>query len=401
MIIIDTYRSFEELYFVQNEWDNFMKSIKAEVFLTFDWCRVWWKHYGKNRELYIFIFRNNGSICGILPMFYDNVFLGVTSIKTLRMLGTDFTPVSITVPICKQFLLEVIQSFITKIECNNKFRWELLHFGPICGRYDSFIDLEDACIMASGKKFSVLSSENGLHTYIRLAESWSEQLASLNKKQRDEIKRKYERLIKQGKSLECVNATPENFPDLFDEFVITHQQHWNNLGRPGHYRAWPSAYEFHREIASIQQKKGRLRFYQIMLDGHCIGYRYAYKFGDTYFCFLYARADSEPDNNIDFARIDFGEMVKKGLDEHVKWFDLMRGEYHHKMQLGGQLHTIRNIYIYPNRLYCRVKVPIFQKVAYFMNKFYYNVWRDRIAPKINVKHRPLWSLWIRTNTLSK
>ncbi|GAG00049.1 unnamed protein product, partial [marine sediment metagenome] len=85
-----------------------------------------------------------------------------------------------------------------------------------------------------------------------MAGSWEEQLATISKKQRGEIKRKYDRLLQNGDSIECVDATNDNLSQLFDEFVNTHQIHWNNLGKSGHFGAWPSAYEFHREIAAIQ-----------------------------------------------------------------------------------------------------------------------------------------------------
>jgi CelD/BcsL family acetyltransferase involved in cellulose biosynthesis len=394
-VMVETFHSFDVLLAMQQEWDDFMESVGAEVFLTFDWCRVWWNYYGKDRDLMVFIFRKKNALCGILPMFGDRIRLGLVSIKVLRIVGTDFTPVAVTIPIRQDSLSEVMRSLLLEIN-SNKCHWDLLHFGPICGRYESFTILQEAC----KKEFRIRATETEAHTYIRVAASWNDQLASLGKKQREEIRRKYERLIQKSESFECIDATEETFPQLFDEFVSTHQFHWNKLGRPGHYRAWPSAYDFHRALGAIQLRLGRLRFYQLTLNGNCIGYRYAYKFGDTYYCFLYARKEADQQNKIDFARIDFGEMVKRGLAERVKWLDLMRGEYPHKMQIGGQLFKIKNIYIYRNRLPSLLKVSLFRKLAQALNISYYKIWRTRIAPKVGSQQSPLWKLWIRTNTLS-
>ena len=61
---VEIYEDFEDIAISQSEWDAFMESVDAEIFLTFDWCRSWWKFYGKKRKLKIFIFRERKNICG-------------------------------------------------------------------------------------------------------------------------------------------------------------------------------------------------------------------------------------------------------------------------------------------------------------------------------------------------
>jgi CelD/BcsL family acetyltransferase involved in cellulose biosynthesis len=398
--VVETFCSFDELVAIQQEWDDFMESIGAEVFLTFDWCKVWWSYYGKNRELYIFIFRNNNKeICGILPMFIEHLWIGPIIVKVFKILGTDFTPIAVAIPIRPDSFFEVMCSFFKEIN-SAEYRWDLIHLGPICGRYESFEMLREACRITSESNYQIRFNENGVQMYIRLAGNWNDQLASLSKKHRNEMKRKYDRLLRDGFALECVDANAENFLQVFEEFVNTHQFHWNSLGKPGHFRAWPLACEFHREIAAIQLRLGRLRFYQIMLNGNCIGYRYAYKFGDTYYCFLYARNAMKQSDKIDFARIEFGETVKRGLADKVNWLDLMRGEYHHKIQLGGQQLPIRNIYIYNGWFPSFVRAHIFQLLAWVLNICYYKIWRARFAPSIGFKLGRFWELWIKSYTLS-
>jgi CelD/BcsL family acetyltransferase involved in cellulose biosynthesis len=398
-IEIATYHSFDAIAPMQQEWDNFIEGIGGEIFLTFDWCRVWWKYYGKNRNLLIFVFRKGGTLCGIMPMFSEHIRLGPVAVKVLKLMCTDFTPVAVAIPIQKESMAEVVQCFLAEIGSNGA-QWDIIHLGPICGRYGSLAELIEACSSWSKQGFIIKEGKSEVHTYIKLAGSWEEQLATLSKKNRGEMKRKYDRLIQKGVSLECVDASPDNLPHMFDDFVNTHQSHWNSLGRPGHFGAWPSSYEFHREIAETQLRMGRLRFYQLKLNGNCIGYRYAYKFGDTYYCFLYARTTVEQSEKIDFARIDFGEIVKRGINEKVKWLDLMRGEYLHKLQLGGQIFEIKNIYLYSNRWVGLLKVTIFRALAKVLDISYYKIWRARIAPRVRFKQGPLWQLWIRTSMLS-
>lgn len=398
-IVVEIHKSFGALSYMQHEWDDFMEGIGGEVFLTFDWCRLWWKYYGHNRDLFVFVFRKRDSLCGIIPMLSENIGLGLLTIRVLRLLGTDFTPVAVAIPIQTESIFEVVKSFVQKIH-NNGSQWDIIHFGPISGRCSRITSLTEA-FSCHKRPYLILKEAKGdVQTFIKLAGSWEEQLATLGKKQRAEMRRKYDRLIKSEVSLDNVDATSDNFSCMFDDFVKTHQSHWNNLGRPGHFGAWPFSYEFHRDVGEAQLRQGRLRFYKIMLNDNCIGYRYSYKFGDTYYCFLYARTEAGKKHKIDFSRIDYGMMVKRGIKEKVKCLDLMRGEYQHKSQLGGQIFQIKNIYLYSNRWIPVLKVSVFRALSKALNMSYYKIWRGRIAPKFRFKQRPLCRFWIRTNTLS-
>ena len=79
-ITVEIYHIFDALANMQQEWDDFIESVGGEIFLTYDWCRIWWKYYGHKRDLTIFVFRNGGEICGILPLFREKIWIGPLSI---------------------------------------------------------------------------------------------------------------------------------------------------------------------------------------------------------------------------------------------------------------------------------------------------------------------------------
>jgi CelD/BcsL family acetyltransferase involved in cellulose biosynthesis len=82
---VDVFDSFDELASMQQEWDNFVESVGSEIFLTFDWCRIWWKYYGKNRTLRVFVFRINNELLGIIPLFFEKIWLGLVPIRTVKI----------------------------------------------------------------------------------------------------------------------------------------------------------------------------------------------------------------------------------------------------------------------------------------------------------------------------
>jgi len=130
---ISLFDSFDKLEAMKEEWDRFMEEIGAEIFLTYDWCSTWWKHYGQERELLIAIFRIGKELMGILPLMRDEIGVSVLSVGVVRLVGSDFSPFTTVFPVKSPFIEQAIRSLIE--ELNRRCQWEILHIGPVCGGY--------------------------------------------------------------------------------------------------------------------------------------------------------------------------------------------------------------------------------------------------------------------------
>jgi hypothetical protein len=394
-IDVQIFHNFEIISNMQQKWDRFIEDIKGEIFLTFDWCQLWWKYYGEGRHLKIFIFRLDGNLVGILPMFMEKIWLGPLCVRIIKIVGTDFTPITISVPIQKVFLKQVMSLFIHKL--NQEWKWDVLHIGDICGRYDSFDFLATALKNTLSDAFHIFMNTNNVQTYFYLTDSLEKQIAKLNKKQRENIRRAYRSAESQG-TLNSSLASDENFNEYFDDFVHLHQRQWENIGQPGHFRDWPHSYEFHRDFATTQLKKGRLRLLKIAINNQCIGYKYGYKFGDLYHQFLSARIDDKSSTSIDFNKISFGEQVRLATTvDKVVAIDSMRGKYDHKIHLGGEMLPVRSIDIYPKKIFIILRITIFKYLSLLIDICYSKIWRRRIMTKLGLNSRPIWSTWIKTS----
>ena len=392
--------SFDELSGMQQDWDEFIESIDGEIFLTYDWCRVWWKYYGHKRKLIIFTFRYQEHLCGILPLFLENIWFGPVFVRVIKMIGSDFLPVALSAPIKKEFLNEVVHCFINELA--NKYSFDSLHIGPICGRYESFDILEKSFSEVIKGTHTIKLKISDVQTYFKVADTWDKQLINLSHNEKRNMNKHYDRILRKGIPIECTGATNENIEIIFDNFVKMHQSHWGEKGQAGHFVAWPDSVQFHREMSHVQLQRKRLRLYSINVNGHCIGYHYAYKFGNTYYLFLYSRTagNAEKGEKYDFGRIDFAETIKQAIKEQVKLCDAMRGKYDYKLQLGGELLPIRNIYIYSNKMIAKCRIIAARVLATVIDICYNKIWRVRIAPHIGVKLGAFWRIWLRTNIFS-
>ena len=69
--------------------------------------------------------------------------------------------------------------------------------------------------------------------------------------------------------------------------------------------------------------------------------------------------------------------------------------------LGGKLFPMRDIYVFQKRMLSRARVYAFRLLSRLLNFFYYKVWFMRIAPRLPLRRRPLWRIWIRSNAFCR
>jgi CelD/BcsL family acetyltransferase involved in cellulose biosynthesis len=393
------YSAIEDAEPIRKEWDEFIEKETGDIFLTYDWCRVWWRHYGNRREPLIYIFRDGGEICGILPMFRERIRLGPVSATVVKLMCSDSSPVTVPFPVRRESLKSVVPMFLE--ELRKVVQWDLLYLGAICGRYPDYEDLLEAIRGYHGEKLTVDARQLDQQTYYRLQEGWERQVETMNESQRNKARKVCKEILKRGMKLESRIADRENLAAHFDRFVSIHQAHWRGKGMPGHFAEWPSAYEYHREMASTQLSLGRLRLMEILLDGKCLGYEYIYHAGDTYLSFLGARIGIDPGQKIDYKIISFREKVRRGVSEGVRWVDSMRGIYEYKRTLGGVPFPIRAVFVSRDTFLPRAKVAVFRRSAWALDVWYSKIWRRRIAPRLGLKPGEFLDLWVRSHMLAK
>jgi CelD/BcsL family acetyltransferase involved in cellulose biosynthesis len=397
-ITLQISNGFDELSSMQQEWDDFIESLNGGIFMTYDWLKIWWNYYGKNRRLRIFIFRFNDTIIAILPTFFETIRIGPLSIKVVKIVGSDFMPVSLSIPINEKFIDIIISKFIHHLP--KLFNFDMIYLGAICGICDITENLLTSLKKNLLDNYTIEKKESDVQTYIKVFDNFEEYTSNINKRERRKIRRKFRGIKKLNLSLESRFASNDTFSHFFESFIETHQVKWKKEGRTGHFVAWPLSHEFHKEVAFRQLHLNRLRLQQISLNDRAFGYIYAYKFGNMYFAYLDARKDSELSYHVPFYRIAFTELIKEAIKENIRWIDLGRGRYEHKLHLGGNLFPINDIFICSNKLISQIRVKSFRSFAGLFHFYYFKLWRTRIAPTLKVKHMPLCKLWIRSHMLS-
>lgn len=393
---MEVYDDFEKLEHIREDWDRFVESVGGEIYHTYDWCRLWWKYYGDKRDLKIFVFRNSSGLTGIIPLFFETIRIGPLSLRAVKLVATDFTISTVTVPVDRRFMSEVLSQFCEKLAC---YRWDILHIGPVSGIYEQFNEAVGAFRQSCGKGHTVREGRNGQQIYFELDGDLDKYLSTLKKKERQYVRSCYRKLEESNTTLYCPFIDERKVDIKFADFVDMHQSQWHRAGESGHFGDWPKAQDFHFEVARAQLKNNRLRLMEIIIGGMTTSYEYGYKFGDRYYWILGARRDYEPSPTLDIGKLAFAEKLKRAFYEKIRIIDSMQGFYDYKIRLGGRLFPVRSINVHPRSLLTLMKIFIFTWFYRFFNICYYKIWFCRVAPKLRLKRGLLWRFWIRGHFL--
>lgn len=398
IITCSIYSSFEEIENLRENWDSFIESIDGEIFLSFDWCRIWWKYYGCNRKLKIFIIMKKNIIVGIMPLFFEHIWFGPLPLTVVKFVCSDFTLSQFTFPVNCNYSMDVTRVFLESLL---KFKWNIASFG----NFTSFLNDRDLLTKSyfslNSLDLNVETYKVGVQTIFELNRSWEDYLSLLKKKDRQLILKNYRNIQKENLNFESSVATEENLHEFYSEFVLVHQTQWKHKKRGGHFGDWPKSIEFHNELAKFFIKNDKLKLLKVKMADDCFAYQYSYKFGNRYFEILMGRYFSSYFDNIDLGRLLFSEQVKQAIDQSISNIDSMQGYYDYKIRLGGKIFPLLRVRIIRSGLFNNIFLIFIDNFVKFIDIIYYKIWFTRVVPAIGFKNSNLWEYYIKIKNINK
>jgi CelD/BcsL family acetyltransferase involved in cellulose biosynthesis len=393
-LVCEVFSSFEDLADRQIEWDAFVADAGGDLYYSYDWCRVWWIHYGFDRALHILVFREGGELVGLVPMFVDRAAIGPVRLRMAKLVGSEYAMTVGNPPIradhAEQIYLRVLEHFIHRRRC------DVVRFGPLGGPPDSLDALCRTCAGRPDLGRVVRDAVLGSYTRFDLPDTFDRYLASLDKRQRTNYRRDLHLLARTFQMDTDVIADPDAADTEFLRFKAMHDGQWRAEGKLGHFGDWPRAEAFNRRMVRAQADRGRLRLVRIVADGKVVSCQLCYRFGDTYYWRLPARAVGESWNRHGLGRIGLVKMIGAAIAEGAWTIEAGMGHYDYKLRLGGREYPVRSVLVAANRRTSRARAAVFCRLADLLGLLYYRIWFNRLAPRLPLGRRALWRVWIRS-----
>ncbi|MBI1826300.1 MAG: hypothetical protein HY287_02930 [Planctomycetes bacterium] len=144
---VDRYETWSSLVGLRDKWDSFVESVGGDLYSSFDWCEVWWKHFGFGRRLEVYVMRSGDEWVAIFPLFRKTIRWGPFALRVVRLIGCDHCVTTCGVPIKRGFEADAIHRLFDQLQKGEP--WDALGFGELAGYADSASDLATA-IRAEG-----------------------------------------------------------------------------------------------------------------------------------------------------------------------------------------------------------------------------------------------------------
>ncbi|MDQ3915405.1 MAG: GNAT family N-acetyltransferase [Actinomycetota bacterium] len=299
------------------------------VFATPEWNLVWWEEFAAEKELTVLEVRRDGETMALVPL-YRKIEDGR---KVLRFVGgidlTDYLG-----PVCAAEDRRDAAGALVEWLRSGDVEWDELdaHNMPVpLGFAEYLVERADTCDF----RFALDQEETA--AVLPLPAGWDAYLASLDSKERHELKRKRRRLDRDHPDAVFRTATPETLEDDLKTFVGMHR---GAEGHKGHFMR-PEVATFFERAARAFMPLGWLRLDFLEVGGRAVASTFGFELDGVFY--LYNSAYEPDAGRLSPGLMLVSELVKSSIERGLAKFDFLRGPERYKYQLGSQAVPLNNV----------------------------------------------------------
>jgi len=387
--------SFENLDKLRPIWDEAVVRMGGTIYMSYDWCRIWWEFYGAGKQLRVFVFSAGEAVVGIVPLYIDSLGFWPVRFKVARLVGANIPPKVFDPPIQESWAGAVFERILEQLFGVD--RCDLLSYGPVSELHKQAGQIPEACSTKQARVSAAIICDDGVHSIFWLPPNLEQYFEGLSKNERKN-RRKYElRLL--GKEYAAkveVVSDPGKVEREFEEFVAQHTDHWRAQGKSGHFGAWPRATEFNRALVLAHGRLGRMRFVRILANDQVVANQYSFAFGDSYFWELPARAVGQEWERFSLGPTGIVTMIEAAIKEGKTRLEGGLAHYDYKVRLGAKEYEVNRVRVIANRGGSRACMILYNAIRLCLLYAYHKIWYRRITPRLTPLFRkPQWIFWLR------
>ena len=242
------------------------KNPVQDAFLTWEWLYSWWKHYGKQRELWLITAWISKKLVGVAPLMLEDRRKYGLKQRVLCSLGTPDIDVGGFI-VCDgdpQIYAALLDHLIAQ-----KALWDILELNEFMLDGPEIEQLI-SCFRNAG---FAKHQKNNRHFYLPIQGDWPSYLGRLSQNLRGDLRRKVRRIKRQGQHTFKHHSGQEvTWQDISTIFEINKYGRYPHLYIPGEERA------FQRELLALMSDRGWLDIYLLYINDQPVAYRYGFTF---------------------------------------------------------------------------------------------------------------------------
>jgi CelD/BcsL family acetyltransferase involved in cellulose biosynthesis len=307
------------------DWERCLeRSEGASIFVTFEWLRAWWAHYGAGRTLRIAIARREGRVTGILPLYVGTASLlpGLPA-RVLRLLGSgaDTSPDYLGPVVETEGAAETLAAL-----CRAAARspgWDAIELTDVLESSPFLPRMEEACGEAG---MAPRRTPGSTILIARLPAAWPEYVATLSRDRAKNMRYVRRAWDKAGARFFTWAGDPP-LDAVVDRLAELHRLRWEGRAEK-HAFSSPSYIAFHRDVMHALAARGRLRLHCLAIGDALVAVYYCYAFGGEVSHFQSGFDPGRQNMSPGSAVMAFA--IEQAIAEGARVFDMLKGEYPHK-----------------------------------------------------------------------
>ncbi len=389
--IISSNEEFDKL---KSEWNELCMNSTSHVFQTFEWQRLWWKHYGQDKQLFIILFYDQNKLIAISPFFFDTFKINRLNVfRRLRLIGTsiesDAENKSSSGYGASDYLDLIIlpgyENSASENLVNYLFEYpDLYHtiqFDEISNDSNIFKFLLP---ILSEQECAHKISKRDICPRILVPGTLAEYMKCLSSKIRYQLTKIKKDINDPSLFLVKKVQSVQDLGREFDNFVRLHQQRWNAQGLPGAFV--DSRYKkFLQEAVSELLRSGLLHFTSAYSGNNCVAVECAFKYKDYFYDYLKAFDDRSHLAKYRPGRALLLLLIEEAINNNSKVVDLLRGGEPYKFEIATEWHWIYKISIDNPAYNYRVRSSLFYTII-FLYQLKYHIAKEFHVMKVQLSN---------------
>lgn len=294
------------------------KSATDTVYLTWEWVKTWWDHFGHDKTLWLITAKtDDGRLVGIAPLVVEiEREFRFAQMRMLTFVGGRGPMDHLDFIIERGLESEVIPAFLAAIQ--EEHGWDVLSIAHI--REDS---PNLPILQASGITWE--EDEARIAPYVVLNTTWDKYLQTLSTKTRQNQRRNIKKLDTAfpDRWVFDVVSDPADIRPTLARLIELHQAQWQAQGKPGSF-ADPQVAKFHHAVAHLLMEKGWLRLLRLRIDGQLVAAALTFAFRGRAYGFSMGVDYSIPHVELGHAMVQLG--IRDAAESGMSEYDFLWGD---------------------------------------------------------------------------
>jgi CelD/BcsL family acetyltransferase involved in cellulose biosynthesis len=356
-----------------------LRSPEPTMFQTYEYQRIWWRHFGLSRSLFILVIRHGHEVIGIAPLEVAPVVYYGKCFRELGFIGVNW---EVDRP---KFLFgnqaEICSTLTARFLNDNEHLWDLVRLYE--QREDSFT-LTDFRSGMQGYGYLTAVTKDAVAPYLRTDTTWETYNKSLSARMRKNLKAARNKLGLMGdfKYIEC-----KSYPDVLDKlswYKQIEQKSWKGAARVGpskhgHY------YRFFEALAGEFGKTGQFHIRFLTMDDQPIAGTFGLEFNNTFYS-LHIAHDHE------YSKYSLGTLLEymeleSCFTGNCQEYDFLGSFLNNKMRWTSTVRTSKELHVYQKKWQLVLLYVVYHRIKPFIKSIVMKVLKDKVQLLVKFKEK--------------